>query len=274
MFSVIYDNENNISQILKNSTIKIKHYKANNSNTNYNSKESKKENFELLKDYKKIYKYIELNNYNFIDDLIKDIIYLFQYFKFENIFDEFIKNYKELNENLTENLKDKYLIKIFEEIKNSNIWNNHFIIKFIIIDKDLNKNKYKEKYFDLFQKINVQKINQSFVNLLKEKNFFKIFDDINDIKNIFNIFYFKIKDFFALYYLIQIFIDIKEINLQIYLELLNNIISNKNNYFYYKNEPLSRFLLIFLNKLKENNKENEIEIIFKSLNDNIIEKKN
>ena len=268
LFNVLIDNENKISNILNNSNIKIKHYE------HYNTEEKKIDFlYQLLYKYKKIYKYIELNNYNFINDLIKETINLFEIFEYDkNYFDEFIEKYKLLNENLPEKIKDEYLEKIFDEIKNSNKWNNLFIIKFIFNDQKINKNKYKKKYSDIFKKINVQKINKNFVNLWKEYNFLNNFDDINDIKVIFKIFLFKTKDFLTLNYLLELFIDIKEIDLEYYFEKLNDIISNNNNYIYYKNEPLSEFLSKFLNKLKENNKENEIEKIYHSLSENIIDK--
>ena len=266
LFDVLIENENKISEILKNSKIEIKHYTK------------KKISFELLYKYKKVYKYIELNNYNFIDDLIKDIVNLFKNFYKENfyiekIFEEFIDNYKKFNENLPENLKDKYINDIFQEIKKSNKWNNHFIIKFIIKDIELNKNKYKKKYFDLLNKIDGQKINENFVKLWKKDNFLKIFNDFNDIINIFKIFYNKINGLLELYYLFELFIDVKEIKLDYYLEKFNNIISNNNKTYYsYEEGSLYKCLLNLFNKLKENNEEKKMEIIYKSICDNIKDK--
>ena len=89
---------------------------------------------------------------------------------------------------------------------------------------------------------------------------------------IFKIFYLKTKDFSALKNLLELFIDKEEIALDYYLEKLNNMINISKKYLYYEKEPLSNFLSIFLNKLKENNREDEIEKIFNLLSDNIIDK--
>ena len=135
-----------------------------------------------------------------------------------------IKNFVKLNKN--KNLKDIFLL-IFPElknlerlskletIKNQSDLNRETLLAVLLIDETNNYEYFSHKYSisnDL--KENLKLINENFIDLQKNKNFFQ-----KDLKK--NIYFFGKKHLIALN--ILYFSNFKKVKLQDYLNVLNNI---------------------------------------------------